>query len=106
MTKLSKMSHRDNWLGPDATPVQFTTDAALRDAIARALRTTAGTLELRVLRAEDLLHEKLRAGRDPACRRSKRLQDPADAQALLEGDPSLAGALSADEKDQLDRLPG
>jgi hypothetical protein len=61
---------------------------------------------LRVLRVADLLHEKLRAGRDPARRRSKRLQDLADAQGLLEQDPALRGELSADERALLDNLPG
>ena len=53
----------------------------------------------------DLLHEKLLAGADPARRRSKRLQDLADAQALLEATPALAADLTADERALLDRLP-
>ena len=53
----------------------------------------------------DLLHEKIRAGGDSARRRSKRLQDLADAQALMETNPELAQHLRSDERDVLDRLP-
>jgi phosphoribosyl 1,2-cyclic phosphodiesterase len=42
----------------------------------------------------DHLHAKLRAAADPARRRSKRLQDLADAQSLLEQDPALEAELS------------
>jgi hypothetical protein len=52
-----------------------------------------------------LLHEKLRAGGDPARRRSKRLQDLADAEALLEATPALRSDLTAAETALLDRLP-
>ena len=97
--------HSDNWLGPEGTPIQFTDDPALGEAIARAVDVQMGALVFRVLRADDLLHEKLRAGRDPARRRSKRLQDLADAQALLEQHPKLEQALTADERDLLDELP-
>ena len=59
-----------------------------------------------VLCAEDLLHAKLRAAADPARRRSKRLQDLGDAQALLEKEPSLDASLSAFERGLLDRAGG
>jgi hypothetical protein len=97
--------HSDNWIAPDGTPVQFTDDPALGDPVSRAEVVQIGALRLRVLRVVDLLHEKLRAGRDPARRRSKRLQDLADAQALLEQDPGLVGELTAEEKSLLDGLP-
>jgi hypothetical protein len=42
---------------------------------------------------------------DPAKRRSKRLQDLADAQALLEADPSLAAGLTPAERAVLEQLP-
>jgi hypothetical protein len=58
-----------------------------------------------VLAVADLLREKLRAARDPARRRSKRLQDLADAQSLLEQDPGLASGLTPQERAQLDDLP-
>jgi hypothetical protein len=62
-------------------------------------------IALRVICRPDLLREKLRAGGDPQRRRSKRLQDLADAQALLESDPSLASDLSEEERELLRRLP-
>lgn len=100
-----RYSHSENWIGPDGTPVQFTDDAALTAAIARAEAIDLDGVPLRVIRQPDLLHEKLRAGRDPARRRSKRLQDLADAQSLLESDPSLGAQLTAEERALLDQLP-
>jgi len=78
---------------------------AERDTISRAETIERGGVRLRVIRRVDLLHEKLRAGSDPARRRSKRLQDLGDAQGLLEVDPSLAAELTAAERALLDRLP-
>ena len=60
---------------------------------------------LRVIGRADLLHAKLRATADPTRRRSKRLQDLADAQALVESFPPLEQELSAEERALLDRLP-
>jgi len=62
-------------------------------------------VHLRVIRRTDLLHEKLRAAADPARRRSKRLQDLADVQALLESTPTLLHELSVAERVLLDQLP-
>jgi hypothetical protein len=101
-----RFTHSENWAGPDGTPVQFTDDAALAAAIARADEVALDEVRLRVIRRADLLHEKLRAGSDPARRRSKRLQDLADAQALLESTPALASELTAPERELLGRLPG
>lgn len=103
--ELGQHEHSDNWIGPEGTPVQFTDDPALAAAVGRADGVPLAGRELRVLRVADLLHEKLRAGRDPARRRSKRLQDLADAQALLEQHPTLHGELTGEERAQLDRLP-
>ena len=100
-----RFSHSENWMGPDRTPVQFTDDPALGEAVKRAEEVGLGEARLRVLTLVDLLHEKLRAGSDPARRRSKRLQDLADAQALLEATPSLVVELSPAERALLDRLP-
>ena len=88
------------------TPVQFTDDPALAGPIARAETIERGGARLRVIRRGDLLHEKLRAGSDAARRRSKRLQDLGDAQALLEADPSLAAELAPAERALLERFPG
>jgi hypothetical protein len=98
-------AHSDNWIGPAGTPVQFTDDGALRAAVARAEVIDVDGVPLRVIGRADLLHEKLRAGADPARRRSKRLQDLADAERLVEQHPSLREELSAGERLLLDRLP-
>ena len=100
-----RFAHSENWLGPEETPVQFTDDPALSQAIARADEIEVEGTRLRVIRRADMLHEKLRSGSDPARRRSKRLQDFADAQALLEAHPTLAAELTPEERALLDRLP-
>jgi len=97
--------HSENWEGPEAVPVQFTDDPALRAAITRAEVVQTEGIAIRVIQRRDLLHEKLRAGSDPARRRSKRLQDLADAQALIESDPALLAELTAEERAVLDQLP-
>lgn len=99
-----RFEHSENWVGPDATPVQFTDDPALAGAVAQAEPIEVDGVPLRVIRRVDLLHEKLRAGADPARRRSKRLQDLADAESLLESNPELGGQLTAEEKALLGRL--
>jgi hypothetical protein len=97
-------AHLD-WRGPDETPIQFTTDPSLAGAISRADIVERAGVRLRVIRRIDLLHEKLRSGSDPARRRSKRLQDLGDVEALLEADPSLSRELTPAERAFLDRLP-
>lgn len=104
-TLTGTFSHSENWVGPDGTPVQFTDDPALADAIRRAEQVDLEDVQLRVIGRVDLLYEKLRAASDPARRRSKRLQDLADAQALLESTPTLAQELRAEERALLDQLP-
>jgi hypothetical protein len=98
-------AHSDNWVGPGGTPVQITDDPALRPALARAVAVALEDVTLQVLAAPDLLHEKLRACRDPARRRSKRLQDLADAQSLLEQHPALEADLTPDERALLAAAP-
>jgi hypothetical protein len=100
-----RFQHSENWVGPGGTPLQFTDDPALSEAIERAEVIDLEGIPLRVIGRADLLREKLRAGTDPARRRSKRMQDLADAQALLESDPALAGGLTAEQRALLDRLP-
>jgi hypothetical protein len=90
--------HSENWVGPEATPVQFTDDPALSDAILRAGELYVEGVRLRVIGKADLVREKLRACRDPARRRSKRIQDLADVQALIEQDASLEAALSEEDR--------
>lgn len=100
-----QFTHSENWLGPADVPVQFTDDPALVSAVERAEEIELEGVYLRVIRRADLLHEKLRAATDPARRRSKRLQDLADAQSLLETTPELAAELTQEERAALDRLP-
>lgn len=97
--------HSENWSGPDGTPVQFTDDPDLAGAVRQAQVITVEDVELRVLRAVDLLHAKLRAAGDPARRRSKRVQDLADALSLVDADPALAAQLGDEERQLLARLP-
>ncbi len=105
-TFYGRFTHSENWFGPEGTPVQFTEDPALTQAIARAEEIELDEVRLRVITRVDLLHEKLRAASDPACRRSKRLQDLADVQSLLESAPELAQEITEEERALLDRLPG
>jgi len=97
--------HFENWFSSDGTPIQFSDDPMLAVAIASADEIALEDVTLRVIRVIDLLHEKLRAGSDPARRRSKRLQDLADAESLLEMDPELASGLTPSERSLLSQLP-
>lgn len=96
--------HSENWVSADGTPVQFTDDPMLAQAVTVADEMIVGDVTMRVIRVVDLLHEKLRAGSDPARRRSKRLQDLADAEGLLEQNPELAVELGPAEKALLAQL--
>ena len=97
--------HWENWIATDGTPVQFSDDQLLAGAVSSAGEVIVDGVRLRVIRAADLLHEKIRAAADPARRRSKRLQDLADAEALIEANSELAKELRAEEKAILGRLP-
>lgn len=97
--------HSQNWVSAEGIPLQFTDDPALVPSIGRADEIDLDGVVLRVIRRVDLLHEKLRGGADPARRRSKRLQDLADAQALIESDEALLRELAPQERAQLERLP-
>lgn len=97
--------HSENWTAADGTPVQFTDDPALARAVTEAGKVVLDEVTLRVIRIQDLLHEKLRAGADPAPRRSKRLQDLSDVQSLLEQDPDLMNELTPEERALLAALP-
>ena len=72
-TRTGRFSHSENWLGPESTPVQFTDDPALAQAVERAEEIELEGVRLRVIGRVDLLHEKLRAASDSARRRSKRI---------------------------------
>jgi hypothetical protein len=104
-TPTGQVPPSENWLGPERVPVQFTADPALAPALDRAIAIDLADVRLRVIARADLLHEKLRAGSDPARRRSKRLQDLADVEAILEETPDLRTELSQAELAILDSLP-
>jgi hypothetical protein len=99
-----RFAHSENWVGPESVPVQFTDDPALFLAVERALEIDLDGVRLRVIGPVDLVHEKLRAGSDPARRRSKRLQDLADAQALIEDHPELQAELNDAERAVLESV--
>jgi hypothetical protein len=94
-------AHSHNWIGPDQTPVQFTDDPLLTEAIPSAEEHRMGNLVLRIATAFELVRAKLRAARDPSRRRSKRLIDLADAVGLVEQDPTLRARLLPEEQAQL-----
>jgi predicted nucleotidyltransferase len=102
---LGHHTHSDNWRAPDGTPVQFTDDPELHAAVRASEHVAAGGIRFRVIRLADLLRAKLRAAADPARRRSKRLLDLADVHGFLEEAPELAEHLTAQEREQLERLP-
>lgn len=101
----ARFEHSENWVAADGTPVRFSDDPALAEAVRQADEIILEGVTLRVIRVKDLLHVKLRAGSDPARRRSKRLQDLADIHSLLEEDPDLIHELTAEERALLDKLP-
>jgi hypothetical protein len=98
-------AHSENWRGPEGVPIQFTDDPALGPALQRALEVDLDGVPVRVIGRSDLLHEKLRAGSDPARRRTKRLQDLVDAQGLIDETPELRAELNDTELAALDSLP-
>jgi hypothetical protein len=105
-TMTGRFAHSENWRGPGDTPVQITDDPALAGAVRRAVEVKIAAMRLRIIGRADLLREKLRAASDPARRRSKQLQDLADAHALLECFPELAGDLTPEDRARLEAGPG
>lgn len=97
--------HSENWVAENGTPVQFTADPELASAVRSAQEVPMGDVTLRVIGVADLVRQKIRAGTDPARRRSKRLSDLVDAQGLIEAYPDLRGDLTPEELAVLDRLP-
>lgn len=102
-----RFTFSENWVGPEGVPVQFTDDPPLLPALERAIEIPLDddAPPLRVIGRADLLHSKLRAGSDPARRRSKRHQDLVDAEMLLEDAPELRAELTEAEKAIIDSLP-
>jgi hypothetical protein len=104
-TPTGSFEHSENWEAANGTPVQFTADPHLASAITSADAIPLDDVTLRVIRVVDLVRQKIRAGSDPARRRSKRLSDLVDAQGLLEAYPDVRGELAPEELAVLDRLP-
>jgi hypothetical protein len=102
-TKTGEFPHSVNWRGPGGTPVQFSDDPAFKEAINRSTVSTIDGTPLRVATPVDLVRAKLRAAQDPGRRRSKRIQDVADAVALVESQPELAAELTAAERSTIER---
>jgi predicted nucleotidyltransferase len=80
---------------------QVLDDAAFADAIASAEIYLLEGHKLRVINCKELVGAKLRAALDPARRKSKRMQDLADVQGLLEQYPDLERLFSAAERARL-----
>jgi hypothetical protein len=96
-----KFEYSDNWVGPHGFVVRFADDPAFAKAIATAQRVTLDDTEIRVITAIELVRAKLRASNDVARRKSKRMQDLADVQALFEQDPELEQQLTEVERQAL-----
>lgn len=94
----------ENWRAGDGTPIQFTDSPELRPAIESATEIRLEGVAIRVMSAVELLRAKIRAASDDARRKSKRLQDLSDIQALLENDASLLESLSESERRSLETL--
>lgn len=90
--------HSEKWRGPGGTPIQFSDDPAFAEAIRSAEPHALEGREIRVVSLTALLRSKLRAGQDQARRKSKRMQNLADVQALLEQFPDLDAELSDRER--------
>ena len=101
--RTGEFHHSLNWTGPGGTPIQFSDDPAFREAIERSGVSMIDGTPLRVAVPPDLLRAKLRAARDPARRRSKRIQDLADAVSLVENQPDLVAGLTPVERSELER---
>ena len=101
--RTGEFPHSVNWAGPYGTPIQFSDDPAFRDAFERSHVSMIDGTPLRVAAPLDLVRAKLRAARDPARRRSKRIQDLADAVSLVENQPHLVAGLTPAERLELDR---
>jgi hypothetical protein len=102
-TRTGVFPHSVKWMGPEGTPVQFSDDPASREAIERSTTSTTDETPLRVAAPLHLVKAKLRAARDPGRRRSKRIQDRADAVSLVESQPSLMTELTPEERSEIDR---
>jgi len=99
--------YTENWRGPGGTPVQFSGDPSLADAVRRGATIKVEGVPLRVITPVDLVRAKLRSAADPQRRESRRLRDLADIKELIEEHPDISSDLTAEESQALHRLlPG
>ena len=103
-SETGRFEHSRNWVAPGGTPVQFTADPLMRPGITRARAVVIEGVSVAIFSASDLMRAKLVAAADPARRRSKRIQDLADVEALIEQTPELRDQLTKDEQALLDSL--
>jgi hypothetical protein len=102
--KKGRFEHSENWVGPDGTRVQFTVDPAYAGTIHAAQPHPIGPTEIRIATPLDLVRSKLRASADDEPRKSKRVQDLADAMRLVEDNPGIRGSLNDAERARLDPI--
>ena len=81
--------HSENFLHPTGEPVQLAFDPAMDPHVRRAEAISIGDRTVHVVRTDDLIAMKERAGNDPSRRPSKALRDLADAALLREGDQGI-----------------
>jgi hypothetical protein len=81
----AEFAHSLNFRHQSDEPVQVAFDEFFDQMIDRAEALEVAQKKIRVVRKDDLIAMKERAGHDPAWRRSKALRDQADAE-LLRGD--------------------
>ncbi len=93
-----RFAHSENWRSANGTPVQFSDDPLFREAIDGARTVAVSHVQLKVAAPQELIRAKLRAAKDSERRKSKRMQDLADVQALIEQYPELTNALSDEDK--------
>jgi hypothetical protein len=93
-----RFAHSEKWRGPHATPVQFSDDIAFAEAISSAEIYPIEGRQLRIINCKELVRAKLRAAIDPTPQKSKRMQDLADIQSLIEQAPQLGQLLSDAER--------
>ncbi len=93
-----------NWQG-FGTPIQFSDEKPLVEAIARVHSIEWEGVALKVLSPADLVHAKMRAATAPQRRPSKSIQDFADVLRLVECHPELDAVLTPDERAALAKLP-
>jgi hypothetical protein len=94
--------HSENWRGPNGTPVQFSDDSAFALAIESAEVHSLESHQIRIINREQLVLAKMRAATDSARRKSKRMQDLADVQGLLERFPELQHLLTSEQRTLFD----